>query len=558
MNINLRWQLLLAVVALGLVLSLLSFQVQSASFCSVRVPTTGGILVEGMVGAPQSLNPLLQDGFPVDQELLDLIFDGLTRYDAAGVLTPVLAESWAVSEDGLSVLFRLRDDAFWHDGQPVTAADVLFTFGLLQDEGFPGSPALAQLWREVTISQEDEQTVRFTLPVPYSPFLEATTQPILPAHLLAGIPAAELATADFNLAPVGTGPFMVDGSVNWRENGRLRLLPNPLDWRDGVQIAALEFHFFPDEATLLEAFGNGSVQAINRVSQRALPEVAALADVRLFSAPLPTYTALWFNLRPTAVDLTRTASGRQALAAAINRQQVVDGALNGQGLVFDGPYPPGNWAYNPAVSGSRAYDPGAAAALLETAGWTFAADQTVRQKEGQPLRLRLVALDTPTARAVTELISQQWGAVGIETEVLLAADVAELRPWLAEGAYDVALLNFTPPGDPDLYDFWSQEAIVRGQNFTGWNSRRASESLEQARQSWQVEDRRPLYDTFLRLFDQDLPAFTLYQDVYTYALSPAVHEAEIGLITRPRDRYKTLANWFLLFRDVTVACPPET
>lgn len=558
MNINLRWQLLLAVVALGLVLALLSFQVQSASFCSVRVPAAGGVYIEGIVGAPQSLNPLLQDGFPVDQELTDLLFDGLTRYDAEGVLTPVLAESWSVSEDGLSVTFRLRDDAFWHDGRPVTAEDVLFTFGLLQDEAFPGSAALAQLWREVTISQEEDGVVRFTLPTPYSPFLEATTQPILPAHLLANVPVADLAAADFNLAPIGTGPFRVDGSVNWRENGRLRLIPNPLDWRGGIQIAALDFQFFPDETTLLEAFAAGNVQAINRVSQSALPAVAALPDVRLFSAPLPTYSALWFNLRPTAVELTRSASGRQALALGLNREAVVGESLNGQGLVFNGPYLPGNWAYNPAISSPRAYDPGTAASLLDTAGWSFPAGESIRQKDGQPLRLRLAALDTPVARAVSANISQQWAALGIEVDVTLAADVVELRQLLAEGAYDVALLSFTPPGDPDLYDFWSQEAIVRGQNYTGWNNRRASEALEQARQIWEMAERRPLYDTFLRFFDQDLPAFTLYQDVYTYALSPAVHQAEIGLINRPRDRYKTLADWFLLFRDVTVACPLET
>lgn len=557
MNMNLRWQLLLAVVALGLAFSLLSFQVQSASFCSVRVPTAGGIFVEGMVGAPNSLNPLLRDGYPIDQDLTDLIFDGLTRYNAAGILMPDLAESWSVSDDGLSVQFTLRDDAVWHDGQPVTAADVLFTYGLVQDEAFPGPVALSQLWRQVTISQVDERTVLFTLPAPYSPFLEATTLPLLPAHALADVPAADLATAVFNLAPIGTGPFRVNGSVNWRENGRLRLIPNPDDWRGGTQIAALEFQFFPDEETMLAAFRDGQIQAINRVSQSALPAVAAAPDTRLFSAPLPSYTALWFNLRPMAAELVRTASGRQALAAALDRQAVIDTALNGQGLLFNGPYLPGNWAYNQGISSPRPYDPGTAASLLDTAGWTFSAERQPRQKEGQPLRLNLVTLDTPVFQTVAEAVGQQWAAAGVDVQITLVPDVATLRQLLAEGAYDVALLSFTPPGDPDLYDFWSQEAIVRGQNYTGWNSRRASESLEQARQIWGMEERRPLYDTFLRFLDQDLPALTLYQDVYTYALSPAVNEAEVGLINRPRDRYKTLADWFLLFREVTVACPEE-
>lgn len=97
----------------------------------------GGDFVEGVVGAPRSLNPLLSDLYPVDRELTSLIFDGLTRYDASGALVSALAESWVVSDDGRSVTFTLRDDLVWHDGEPVTAVDVAFTYGLLQNEAFP-------------------------------------------------------------------------------------------------------------------------------------------------------------------------------------------------------------------------------------------------------------------------------------------------------------------------------------------------------------------------------------------------------------------------------------
>lgn len=558
MNINLRWQVLLAGVAFALVVALLSFQVQSASFCSVRVPAAGGDIVEGVVGAPRSLNPLLSDLYPVDRELTSLIFDGLTRYDASGALVPALAERWVVSEDGRSVTFTLRDDLLWHDGEPVTAVDIAFTYGLLQDEAFPGPSALADLWRSVTIEQIDAQTIMFTLAEPFSPFLAETTRGILPQHLLANVPVAQLAEADFNQAPVGTGPFIVDPAVNWQQDGRLRLIPNPADWREGTQIAALNFQFFPSEADLMQAFAAGSIHAINRVSAAALPTVAAMPDVRLFTAPEPTYTAVWFNLRQPANELVRTLSGRQALVAALDRAALVDVAVNGQGLLFEGPYLPSSWVYNSSIFTPRPYDPGTAAALLDTSGWLFGADSGLRQKDGQPLTLRLVALNSPQQTAVAETLRTQWTAVGVDAQITYAQDVAALRQLLADGAYDVALVTFTPSGDPDLYDFWSQEAIVRGQNYTGWNNRRASEALEAGRQVWGMEERRPSYETFLRLFDQDIPALTLYQDVYTYALSPEVNEAQIGLITQPRDRYKTFADWFLLYRDVTVACPAES
>ncbi|MCA9934397.1 MAG: hypothetical protein KC415_10760, partial [Anaerolineales bacterium] len=126
-----------------------------------------------------------------------------------------------------------------------------------------------------------------------------------------------------------------------------------------------------------------------------------------------------------------------------------------------------------------------------------------------------------------------------------------------ERDFDVALLEVRPSGDPDLYDFWSQEAIVRGQNYGGWNNRRASEALESARQIWPQVERTPYYDNFLRYFDDSLPALTLYQHVNTYGLSTAVNNVEIGRIDAPRDRYETLANWFLGYQDTTVPCLPQ-
>ncbi|MFO7682605.1 MAG: ABC transporter substrate-binding protein [Chloroflexota bacterium] len=564
MKLNLRWQILLAVIALGLVFALLSFEAQTTGLwqapglCSMPVPTTGGTFVEGVLGAPQTLNPLLADTYPVDQELNSLIYDGLTRYGDNGLLEAALAESWSVSEDGLTVTFRLRPDGVWHDGEPVTAVDVVFTYGLLQAEDYPGPAAVGELWQSVNIQQIDDLTVAFTLPEPYAPFLDATTRGILPAHLLDGETAVSLQTSAFNKAPVGTGPFMVDESVDWQENGRLRLLPNPNTWPQGVNIAALEFQFFPDEESLLNAFQNNTIHAINRVSDSALPLLAAQPEARLFTAPDNRYTILLFNLDQPPSGLPANPSGRQALVYALDRPAVIGEALNGQGIPLEGPYLPTSWAYNPGLLTPYNYDGAAAAAALDAAGWLLPEGGSVRQKDGAPLLINLLTLDTPANRSLATVIGEQWNRAGVNAQITLAANVAELRQQLAVGAFDAALVEFAPPGDPDLYDFWSQEAVVRGSNYAAWNNRKASEALEFGRQTWPVEERRPFYDTFQRFYNQDLPALTVFQHVYTYALSPEVNEAEIGLITQPRDRYQTLAQWFLLYRDVMVVCPDKT
>ncbi len=557
MKLHLRWQILLALLALGLVVSILSFQVQTSSLCVTRVPASGGIFAEGTVGAPQYLNPLLSDANPVDRELVSLIFDGLTQVGEKGQIEPALAETWTVGADGRTLQFTLRDDITWHDGQPVTAADVVFTYGLMQQDDFPGSPALQTLWQSVIINQIDDDTVEFVLAEPYAPFLEATTRGILPAHLLAAVPPAELPAHPFNQSPVGSGPWRIQSGQNWQESRRLQLTPNPMTWREGTQIPTLEFRFYPDDDSLLAALTAGEVYAISQVPPAILPSVAAMPDVRLFTAVSPRYTMLLFNLSDTA-PLIQPVEMRQALAYALDRQALIDDSLSGQAVPLEGPYLPSSWAYNPRQLTPYVHDPLTATARLTAAGWVLPEGQNVRQNGDQPLVVRLLTLDAEPYRALAQNLQAQWTAVNVNTLIITVPSAMALRESLTSGEFDVALIDVIPPTDPDLYDFWSQEALVRGQNYARWNNRRASEALEGGRQVWAVDERRPYYDTFLRLFDAQLPALTLYQHVTTYALNSDVKQVEVNLLQTPRDRYVTFAQWFLLYRDVTVSCPLPT
>ncbi|MCB8929019.1 MAG: peptide ABC transporter substrate-binding protein [Ardenticatenaceae bacterium] len=557
MKLHLRWQLLLALVGFGLILAILSFQVQSAGLCTTRVPSSGGVFAEGMVGAPQHLNPLLSDAFPVDQELVNLLFDGLVQYDHAGRFIPALAENWTVSEDGRSLQFTLRSGLVWHDGEPLTTADVAFSYGLLQNEAFPAAAPVKALWQTVTINVIDERTIEFVLAEPYAPFLEATMRGIVPAHLLQDVPPAELAQHSFNQQPVGSGPWRIAPGQDWAATRSLRLIPNPLSWREGTQIPALDFRFYPDEESLLTAFANGDIQAINSVSYNLLPEVTAVPQARLFTTVAPQYTQLIFNQSETGFDALKLAEVRRGLAASINREQLVDRALNGQGVPLTGPYLPDSWANDQTVFAAAGVNGANANELLNSAGWTLPEGASVRQADGESFVLRLLALDTAVQQQVAQEVAAQWAQLGVETVIETAVSITDLREKLAVRDFDVVLVDITPSIDPDLYDFWSQEAIIRGQNYGAWNNRRASEALEAARQTWAVGDRRPYYNTFLSIYADQVPAVTLYQHVYTYALSSEVNQAEIGPIYEPRDRYQTFANWFLLYRDVTISCTEE-
>lgn len=557
MKLNMRWQLMFAVTGLALVLALLSYHVQNESrLCSERFATSGGTYMEGILGAPEYLNPLLADDNPVDRQLSELIFDGLTRYEN-GELVPALSERWEISEDGRTVRFELRDDIVWHDEHLFTAEDVAFTYSLMQDEDFPGDSGRQRLWQSIDIRVISPELIEFELREPYAGFLDATTIGILPAHLLSDVTAKELPAIDFNRNPIGTGPFKVAEDEDWEANGLLRLSPFHAAWPQGARIGDIGFRFYPSEEVLVNAFGQGEIQAINNVTPSMLPGVIQIPEARLFTAPASRYSSLLFNVGEKGSEATQSIDVRRALAYGLDREKIIDQSLNGQGVSHNGPYLPGSWAYHSELITLYGNEPISATAGLENAGWQLPDGVDKREKEGSPLILRFLVFDTPTNRVVAEEIEEQWKAIGVAPLMTLYSDWRDFRRALANNDFDVALVDVSPSGDPDLYDFWSQEAIVRGQNYAGWNRRRASEALEDGRRVWSINEREPFYNAFLRYYDEDLPELSLFQHIYTYAVNETVEGISIGRIDNARDRYASLADWIMAYEDITVICPDE-
>jgi len=162
--------------------------------------------------------------------------------------------------------------------------------------------------------------------------------------------------------------------------------------------------------------------------------------------------------------------------------------------------------------------------------------------------------DNPIHDVVAKSIVEQWSEIGVKTELIKLSD-GELPAVLADQEFDVFLIDVQPNGDPDLYDFWSQEAILSGQNFGRWNNRRASEALEVARKLTLPEERKPYYDAFLKHYNEDLPAVTLFQYIKTQGISEDVLDVDIGKVGSPRDRFASFSEWSLLQGEGASVCP---
>lgn len=542
MGRHIRWQAIITFTGIALTLAFLGFL--SFSRKTISLPDNDGSYREGIAGGPQLVNPLVAQYNQVDQDLSALIFEGLTQVDGTGELEPVLAERWEVSQDGQAYFFKLREDVRWQDNEPFTADDVIFTISLMQDPDFPGLPSLRELWRTVTVEKLDDYSIRFVLPEPFPAFADFTTIGIVPKHLLENTPAGELLNHPFNLQPIGTGPYRLDELTPQFAH----LSVNPHYYGNQPRLTDLEFRFYPSYQETISAYEDNEIDAISFIPPQAMPHVQNLDSLNLYTGRLSGYTIIYLNLRnPEQTPFFADPALRQALMLGLDRQAIINEALNGQGLIANGPIRDWNWAYNPnqPIIG---FDLAKARGLVEAAGWFDRDQDGVRDKEGQPFSFTLLVSDDPDKIAVAEAIQAQWADLGVKITIEVAG--AGLGERLSQHEFEAALVDIRLSGDPDPYPLWHSSQIDAGQNYAGWNNERASTLLESARTITDTGRRNDFYYEFQDIFAEEVPALVLFYPVYTYGVSQEVLDVQLGPLTNPSDRFRTIAAWYKLTRRV--------
>ena len=480
--------------------------------------------VEGVVGSPDRVNPLLAGANRVDADLAALIFSGLTRLDGDGAPLPDLAERWEITPDGRTYTFHLRRDVFWHDGERFDAGDVAFTIGLLQDPDFTGTPDLAARWAIVQLLPVDEQTLILRLPEASASLLTQTAIGILPEHLLAGAGAATLADAGFNRAPVGTGPYRLVRLD--RDRARLE---RHTGYHLGIpQLEQLELRFHPDGAALTSAIEDGAVDG-------ALIDIAGpIGEThRLLPLTEAGYLVLYINNRRAPLD---DAGLRRALVSAVDPAEAPLAA--GAGLPGEGPIVPGSWAYTPL----RLPNPVAAGALFDAAGWPRD-DDGRRSSEGVPLALEIATGDDPRRVALARLAAEQLRARGVSVELVVLPAERLFRERLEPRDFELLLFGWQQGADPDPYSAWHTSQIAAGQNVAGFNDPASDRLLEAARATVDVAERLELYARFGERFVLAAPSLVLLYPQRLYALPRDLRGVDRGLLFTPASRFRDIHLW---------------
>jgi len=545
--LNLKEKFLFYFLWLILISSTISCAVLFYYSKTKAIPTYGGEYIEGIVGQPAHINPLLSSSNETDADLARLIYSGLFKYDSQGHIIPDLAESYELSDDKTTYTVHLRQNVLWHDGEPFNATDVSFTINLLSDPAYK-SP-LRNNWQGIQTTVLDNYTIQFKIDKPYVGFLSNLVFGILPKHLWDSITANNFTLNPMNLKPVGTGPYKYD-SAQKDSSGNIvayKLVSNPNYFDSKPYIAKMTFNFYADEESALSALNRKEIMGIGGISSGGLNGIKVQKSIAVYKLNLPRYFAVFFNQTksiPIANDEVRAA-----LSLATNRQAIIDKVLYGNGQPVYSPFLPGMIGYSSDLAKSE-FNIDKANQLLDSKGWTRGEDGW-REKDGTPLEINLVTTDWGELTQTANILKDQWAKIGAKVNVksLSISDVQEnyIRP----REYEALLFGQVVGADPDPYSFWhSTEKKDPGLNLSLFGNDTTDALIDNGRMEFDPQKRAQNYIDLQKAISAEVPAIFLYSPSYAYPVSRAVQGIHLENLISPAGRFNDVTSWYIKTKRV--------
>ena len=510
-------------------------------------PIRGGSFSEGIIGTPRFINPALAIT-RADQDVTALVYSGLMKMDENGVLVPDVAESVTVSDDGLTYNVLIRKDVHFHNGTTLTAHDVAFTIGLIQNPSLK-SP-LKGNWNDVTVEVISDNELNIVLRDAYAPFIENFTLGILPEHLWSSIPIEQLPFSALNTLPVGSGPFKVAKAAR-DKNGLIQeyTLSANKESLNPPKINTVVLYFYNDEVSLLEGLKNGTLDASSYVSNESLEQITITNDFRVITKPLPRVFGVFFN--QNKVPALRDAAVRQALEIAIDRNDIISTSLKGQGVPIYTPMPRATDTLQ-SEEGSNQSAPeariAAAQKILKDAGWIKnSLGLLEKQIDGAATTLSLTVStsNTPLFNTVSQQVADEWKAIGVDVTTEQFEQTSLVQTVIRPRDFEVLLFGLDTSRSEDLYPFWhSSQKDDPGLNIAGYTNLSVDALLEKARKEQDATERTKDLTEASKTIVSERPAIFLFEPMMTYVVKNGVVISEMSNLGKPADRFSTITNWY--------------
>jgi len=518
-----RGGMLVVLLTLVCVLSACSPEVQQPipAKTASTLPVTGDAIVEGTIGEASTLIPILASDSS-SHAVAGQIYNGLVKYDKNLTIVGDLAESFDISKDGLTITFHLRQGVKWHDGAPFTSRDVLYTYRVIIDPKTP--TAYAEDFKQVkSITALDDHTVRVSYGSPFAPALASWGSAILPAHLLEG---QDITKSPLSRHPVGTGPYRFK---EWVEGQKIVLDANPAYFEGRPYIDRYIYRIIPDTSTMYMEMKAGAIDLMSLTPVQYARQTTSrqfTSRFNKFRYPSPGYLYMGYNLRHPLFGDKRV---RQAITAAINKDELIQGVLFGMGQRAYGPIVPGRWAYNPHVK-DIVYDPRHAAELLAQAGWREKNADGILVKDGKPFQFTILTNQGNQQRLMSaQIIQQRLKYVGIDVKIRIVEWATFLKEYIDKGKFEVVMLAWNTSQDPDMYDVWHSSKTKQGElNFIGYKNAEVDRLLVEGRGTFDIEKRKKAYFRIQEILAEEQPYTFLYVPDALPVVSARIRGVEVA------------------------------
>ncbi|MBX0331157.1 ABC transporter substrate-binding protein [Oscillochloris sp. ZM17-4] len=492
---------------------------------AAAAPVAGGSVTRAITAEPSSLDPHAAPGSG-QNVILPYIYDTLVYRDMDNNSQPYLAKSWEISPDGTIITFTLRDDVTFHDGTPLNADAVVFTFNRFKEAKSSAGAGLAGM---TGVEAVDPFTVRFTFSAPSSVFFSTLATPY------AGIvsPTAVAAEGEaFGQKPVGSGPFKM---ADWQQGTAVVLERNPDYHWSPANIAnpgapyldQVVFKVIPDASTQLAALQAGEVDLIFINSPSHIAKLKADSNVELIETRLNSLIYLGFNEAKAPLDDVKV---RQALSHAVNKDEILQAALGGTGQVAFAPMAPTLPGFDPSLKQYElGYDAAKASALLAEAGFSAGADGML-SKDGQPINLTLLTYARAPNEDVATIIQSQLKAIGVNVEIQ-QFDTATAAKAATAGEFDLLLWRYDR-NDSDVLNINLHSKLIGSSNRFAYSNPQVDQLLDQAAHEMNDATRAGYYVEAQKLIMADAPWQPLYIPVDVLAVSKKVQGFQLASMGR--------------------------
>lgn len=523
-----------------------SFLITQSYFSATKVVASqGGKYIEGLVGQPRFINPVLAAANNVDLDLARVIYSGLLKYDSSGQLQPDLASSLPeVSADQKTYTIHLRDKVLWHDGQPFGADDVVFTIHLIQNAAYQSPLRLS--WNKVEVQKVDDRTITLVLKEANASFLSGLTQGILPKHIWESVDAANFQLSKYNLTqPIGTGPFKVRAIKKTEDGVQSITLQAFESYHLGrPYLDEVEFKFFESYDDLIAAYHSRDILGLGYIPFEKKVYVEKSSLVNLYPVQLPQYQALFFNRSKSAVLADKNV--RAALEESVNRREIIDEVYMSAANAAFGPIPPFYLGYNPVVESTHAFNEENTKKLLDAAGFKPQEGSTVLKKGNQELAFTITTNNFPLNEKTADILKRQWEKLGFKVTLRILT-IGELeQSALRPRDYEALLFSENIGADPDPLAFWhSSQRADPGLNLAMFSNKEADTLLVAARGNSDPSFRDKQYKRFQEIVADDIPAVFLVNSLYIYGVNSKVQGINLNHLISQSDRFQDIQQWYI-------------